>query len=104
MELIKEIKPIWFNSFLGIFMPIVVKFFINKNWSRQIKFLIAFLFSFLIGTLSVYLQGKFFMNTNNFEYTLLEIFSISQIAYNLFWKDLFEKSKMKGGEFDASSR
>ncbi|MEM5777425.1 MAG: hypothetical protein QXJ06_03170 [Candidatus Aenigmatarchaeota archaeon] len=98
MDPITQIKPLWFNSFLGFFMPLLVKYFINRNYSREIKTLIALLFSLLVGIVSLYLQGELFLNTQNFEKTLFEIFTISQISYNLFWKDYFEKSKMKGGE------
>lgn len=79
-------------------MPLLVKYFLNRNYSRETKTLIALLFSLLVGIVSLYLQGELFLNTQNFEKTLFEIFTISQISYNLFWKDYFEKSKMKGGE------
>lgn len=83
-----QIKPLWFNSFLGFIMPFFVKYFISKNYSREVKTLIAL----LIGIFSVYLQGKLFLNTKNLDSVLFEIFTISQISYNLFWKEYFKNS------------
>lgn len=83
------IKPEWFNTFLGFIMPIIVNFLVNQNWRREIKTLVSILTSLLIGLISVKLQGLFLLNPQNFFYTFIEIFSISQIAYNLFWKNLF---------------
>jgi len=83
------IKPEWFNTFLGFIMPIVVNFLTMRKWRREIKTLVSILISLLIGLISVKLQGLFLLNPQNLFYTFIEIFSISQIAYNLFWKNLF---------------
>jgi hypothetical protein len=83
------IEPEWFNSILGFFMPILVNYLTMKNWKREIKTLIAILISLLIGLISTYLQGLFNLKEGNFFYTFMEIFTTSQIAYNLFWKGLF---------------
>ncbi len=83
------IKPAWLNTFLGFIMPIVVNFLTMRNWRREIKTLVSILISLLIGLISVKLQGLFLLNPQNLFYTFIEIFSISQIAYNLFWKNLF---------------
>ena len=83
------IEPAWFNTFLGFIMPIVVNFLTMRKWRREIKTLVSILISLLIGLISVKLQGLFLLNPQNLFYTFIEIFSISQIAYNLFWKNLF---------------
>jgi len=83
------IEPEWFNSFLGFLMPVVVNFLINQNWKREIKTLIAIIISLFIGIVSTKLQGILFLNPQNLFYTFIEIFTTSQIAYNLFWKTLF---------------
>ena len=83
------IEPAWFNTFLGFIMPIGVNFLTMRKWRREIKTLVSILISLLIGLISVKLQGLFLLNPQNLFYTFIEIFSISQIAYNLFWKNLF---------------
>ncbi|HOC53321.1 MAG TPA: hypothetical protein PKJ39_06315, partial [Caldisericia bacterium] len=75
------INPEWLNSFLGFFMPVLVNYIINKNFSREIKTIIAIITSLLIGFLSTYLQGLFCLSLENFFNTFIQIFTISQIAY-----------------------
>ncbi|HQN49006.1 MAG TPA: hypothetical protein PL104_06080 [Caldisericia bacterium] len=89
------INPEWLNSFLGFFMPVLVNYIINKNFSREIKTIIAIITSLLIGFLSTYLQGLFCLSLENFFNTFIQIFTISQIAYNLFWKTIFIREEVK---------
>ena len=83
------IKPEWFNTFLGFIMPIVVNFLTMRKWRREIKTLIAILISLFIGIISTQVQGFLNLQPENFFNTFIQIFTISQIAYNLFWKNLF---------------
>ncbi|HQL66836.1 MAG TPA: hypothetical protein PK151_04735 [Caldisericia bacterium] len=89
------INPEWLNSFLGFFMPVLVNYIINKNFSREIKTIIAIITSLLIGFLSTYLQGLFCLSLENFFNTFIQIFTISQIAYNLFWKTIFIREEVR---------
>ncbi|NLI56007.1 hypothetical protein GX420_03350 [bacterium] len=89
------INPEWLNCFLGFFMPVLVNYIINKNFSREIKTILAIITSLLIGFLSTYLQGLFCLSLENFFNTFIQIFIISQIAYNLFWKTIFIREEVK---------
>ena len=83
------IQPEWLNPVLGLFMPLLVRLVINANWSRVVKTIIALVTSICIGFLSTYLTGQF--SIQNILTSISIIFSISQIAYNLFWKDVLNK-------------
>ena len=89
------IKPEWFNTFLGFIMPIVVNFLTMRNWRREIKTLIAILISLFIGIISTQVQGFLNLQPENFFNTFIQIFTISQIAYNLFWKTIFIREEVK---------
>lgn len=89
------IKPEWFNTFLGFIMPIVVNFLTMRKWRREIKTLIAILISLFIGIISTQVQGFLNLQPENFFNTFIQIFTISQIAYNLFWKTIFIREEVK---------
>ncbi len=94
------IEPAYLNSILGFFMPLLTNLFINKDLPREFKTLIAIVTSLFIGILSAKLQGLLLLSSDNLFQTFITIFSISQIAYNLFWKNLF----LKGGEINGSNQ
>lgn len=83
------LQPEWLNPVLGLFMPLLVRAVINLKWSRVIKTIIALITSIVIGFLSVYFTNQ--LDFTNLLYSISLIFSISQVAYNLFWKDLLNK-------------
>ncbi|MEM2117205.1 MAG: hypothetical protein QW754_05710 [Thermoplasmata archaeon] len=83
------IQPEWLNGLLGFLMPLLVRFVTYSEMKRWVKTLVAVFTSIVIGTISVYLQGNF--NFQDVFYTITLIFSVSQIAYNLFWKDVLNK-------------
>jgi len=89
------IKPEWFNTFLGFIMPIVVNFLTMRKWRREIKTLIAILISLFIGIISTQVQGFLNLQPKNVFNTFIQIFTISQIAYNLFWKTIFIREEVK---------
>ena len=89
------IKPEWFNTFLGFIMPIVVNFLTMRKWRREIKTLIAISISLFIGIISTQVQGFLNLQPENFFNTFIQIFTISQIAYNLFWKTIFIREEVK---------
>jgi len=89
------IEPEWFNTFLGFIMPIVVNFLTMRKWRREIKTLIAILISLFIGIISTQVQGLLNLQPENFFNTFIQIFTISQIAYNLFWKTIFIREEVR---------
>lgn len=82
------IQPEWLNALLGFFMPILVQWIKNKRWSRQAKTIVALTTSILIGIVSVLVTGQF--SYENILQSIAVVFSVGQLAYNLFWKSIFE--------------
>jgi len=66
-----------------------------RKWRREIKTLIAILISLFIGIISTQVQGLLNLQPENFFNTFIQIFTISQIAYNLFWKTIFIREEVR---------
>jgi len=79
--------PQWYIFLIGLVMPIIIKFLVGRTWSRNLKSIVAFGISVIIGGVAAYLTGKF--DPANVVVTIGTIFTISQLAYDQIFKDLF---------------
>lgn len=79
--------PMWYIYVIGLVTPMIIKFLTGKGWSRNLKSLFAFGISVIIGGVAAYLTGKF--DPANIVVTIGTIFTISQLAYDQIFKDLF---------------
>jgi len=81
--------PQWYVYVIGLVMPIVIKFITGRTWNRNLKSLFAFGVSVVIGGSAAYLTGKF--DPASIVVTIGTIFTISQLTYDQFFKQLFNK-------------
>jgi hypothetical protein len=81
--------PQWYVWAIGILMPIVVQLLTGKNWVRWKKSLVAFGVAVLAGFGAVWAEGK--LDLTNILATISIIFTISQLLYDQYFKNLFNK-------------
>ena len=86
-----NIQPTWLSGFLGVIAPLIVHWISSENLTRQEKSIIAILISAVIGFASAYLSGQF--HTGAILKSIAAAFTISQIAYDQIFKDIFNKKK-----------
>ncbi len=83
-----NIKPEWFSGMLGVIAPVIVRWITGANLQRKYKSLIAIVVSAFIGFASAFLSGEF--NTTSILQSIAISFSISQVFYDQFFKDIFK--------------
>lgn len=86
-DAIISIEPQWLAGLVGVVAPLIVHAIVQANLSRKWKSVIAMLVSAVIGFASAFLSGQF--NTLSVLQSIAVAFSISQVFYDQFFKDLF---------------
>ncbi|MGB9695634.1 MAG: hypothetical protein ACPLZB_06650 [Caldisericaceae bacterium] len=81
------LEPEWLAGLVGVIAPLIVHWIVGANISRKWKSLFAILVSSVIGFASAFLSGQF--NTVSVLQSIAVAFSISQVFYDQFFKDLF---------------
>ena len=81
--------PQWYVWAIGILMPIIVQLLTGKNWKRWQKSRIAFGVAVLAGVGAVWAEGK--LDFANILATIGVIFTVSQLLYDQYFKNLFNK-------------
>ncbi|MCD6426832.1 MAG: hypothetical protein J7L03_01830 [Caldisericaceae bacterium] len=81
--------PQWYVWVIGILLPIVVQLLTQKDWARWKKSLVAFGVAVLAGLGAVWASGKF--DVGNALATIGLIFTLSQLFYDQFFKNVFKK-------------
>ena len=81
--------PQWYVWATGILLPIVVQILTKKNWERWKKSLVAFGVSILAGFLATWASGK--LDFSNLLASIGIIFTLSQVMYDQYFKNLFNK-------------
>ena len=74
---------------LGFLMPMVTEALVKTTWSRNLKNLVAFGVSLVIGGIQILLTGQF--DYANVLASIGATFTASQIAYDQYFKNKFEK-------------
>ena len=74
---------------LGFLMPMVTEALVKTTWSRNLKNLVAFGVSLVIGGIQILLTGQF--DYANILASIGATFTASQIAYDQYFKNKFEK-------------
>ncbi|MGC8721957.1 MAG: hypothetical protein ACP5SB_05185 [Caldisericaceae bacterium] len=85
------LSPEWLAGLVGVIAPLIVHWIVGANLSRKWKSIFAILVSSVIGFASAFLSGQF--NTVSVLQSIAVAFSISQVFYDQFFKDLFNKDK-----------
>jgi len=85
-DAIISIEPQWLTGLVGVVAPLIVHSIVQANLSRKWKSIIAMLVSAAIGFASAFLSGQF--NTVSVLQSVAVAFTISQIFYDQFFKDL----------------
>ena len=86
-----HIQPEWYAGALGFIMPIIVNWVIKMHWTRRRKSVVAIITSIIAGFFSAWLSGNF--TPDGILKDIALIFTISQVVYDQFWKDVLNKSK-----------
>lgn len=81
--------PQWYVWVIGILVPIVVQLLTSKDWARWKKSLVAFAVVVIAGFGAVWAEGK--LDFTNVLATIGIIFTISQLLYDQYFKNLFNK-------------
>ena len=79
---------------LGFLMPLITEMLIKATWTRNVKSLIAFGVSLVIGGVQVLLLGQFDMT--NVLASVGATFTASQIAYDQYFKSKFIERESGG--------
>jgi hypothetical protein len=79
---------------LGFLMPLVTELLIKATWSRNIKSLVAFGISLVIGGIQVLITGQFDMT--NILAAIGATFTASQLAYDQYFKSKFIERESGG--------
>ena len=85
------IQPEWYAGLIGVIAPIIDHWLLKSGTSRRVKSLIALFISAVIGFGSAYFSGQF--NPETILKSIAAAFTVSQIVYDQFFKDLINKSK-----------
>lgn len=96
------INPAWYAGLLGFVCPFIVRMVIKMQASRRVKNLIALGISIVLGFFSAYLSGQ--LNPDAILKSIAATFTVAQIVYDQFFKDLFKKWDMKGGKRSAKAK
>jgi len=81
--------PQWYVWATGVLLPIVTNLLTKKDWPRWKKSLVAFGISVAAGFLAVWAEGQ--LDFSNLLATIGVIFTLSQVFYDQFFKNLFAK-------------
>jgi hypothetical protein len=79
---------------IGFIMPLVTERLIRASWSRNLKNLVAFALSLILGAIQLFALGEF--DTTNILASVGAAFTASQIAYDQYFKAHFEKREDGG--------
>lgn len=74
---------------LGFLMPMVTEALIKASWSRNLKNLVAFGISLVIGGIQILLTGQY--DVTNVLAAVGATFTASQMAYDQYFKSRFER-------------
>ncbi|NIA04179.1 MAG: hypothetical protein GWP09_02405 [Nitrospiraceae bacterium] len=87
------IQPEWYAGLIGVLAPLIVHLIVIGGTSRRVKSLIALFISALIGFGSAYFSGQF--DPATILKSIAAAFTISQIVYDQFFKDVLKKNNKK---------
>lgn len=83
-EFFKELGPI----FAGCLLPLFLGAFLQRGWSRRVKFLVTLLASAFIGALATLLSGEFRASWAFVLVDMAEVFVASQIVFFSIYRPL----------------
>ncbi len=83
-EFFKELGPI----FAGCLLPLFLGAFVQRGWSRRVKFLVTLVASAVIGALATLLSGEFRASWAFVLLDMAEVFVASQIVFFAIYRPL----------------
>jgi len=90
MDLLRETAPF----LIGMILPPIIMLAIRSTWSGQVKFLVAFLPTLILGICTSALAGELTAGIPGGLIAVIIdtslVYSGSQLAYRLFWKPTLE--------------
>ncbi len=82
------LQPEWLAGLVGVIAPLIVHWIAGANLTRKWKSIIAIIVSSVIGFASAFLSAQF--NPLSVLQSIAVAFSISQVFYDQFFKDVFK--------------
>lgn len=81
---------------VALILPPIIDIINSKISNSQVRFLVAFLVCAIIGLIINYTNNLFKFNVNAIPDDILSVFAISQISYQVVYKDSGFQQVMRG--------
>lgn len=91
-EVFKELGPI----FAGCLLPLFLGAFLQRGWSRRVKFLVTLVVSALVGALATLLSGEFRVSWAFVLLDMAEVFVAAQVVYFGLYRPLRRRTARHG--------